>query len=496
MGFKEDADFARYLTMGAYGTEAVRQDLIERHGHRVIELERYALANKVWAIKVKRLRMPDLLCVHCGQRIESKAKSQLVIKLSHSETPDREWFAGGMRDDDLFAFVRVRLTSEGPEIGRPSYLSRAGLEAVVDHAKAGVRKALSEGSEADLTWKSWVPSSAGTFVGTDSDGYLVYRVEGADRDRRYGHHRKWSQHHVHLKPGDTFTAGDTIVAAIAPAGEVACSGATWDWVAALDDSSDAITRFAAVKAARELGAERVENQLLAMLGDDECDWRLRLEVAGALASVANAEGLQYLGEVLGDAELPEEQTMEAILIVSELNDRPGAAELLHQLAADVDRVEELRSAAVWGLGTGPAAHPDRIVRLLDDANDRVALHAAGALTTLSKAAKGHLTGWLRTGNARQAAVAAAVLARHHSLDELVDAAGDETAAGRLYALRALGDLAEADVRAAVTVPSALEERLETLWLQHEDWLQRPENLGAIDILHEQRVRFEVSGRTH
>ncbi len=113
------------------------------------------------------------------------------------------------------------------------------------------------------------------------------------------------------------------------------------------------------------------------------------------------------------------------------------------------------------------------------------------MTTLSDAAKDRMTSWLRTGDARQAAIAAAVLARLGSLNSLVAAASDESAAGRLYALRALGDLNEADVRAAVAIPPALEEQLETLWLRHADWLQRPENVGAIDILHRQRIRFQV-----
>lgn len=60
MGFKEDEDFARFLTMGAYAAAAVSDDLDAR-GHRIIELERYAKANKIWSIKVKRLRLPDLL---------------------------------------------------------------------------------------------------------------------------------------------------------------------------------------------------------------------------------------------------------------------------------------------------------------------------------------------------------------------------------------------------------------------------------------------------
>ena len=90
MGFKEDADFARFVSVGAIGTAAVADRLRDRYDHHPIELERYAMSNKVWQTKVKRLRLPDLLCVRCGLRVESRAKSKLKIMLSHSDSPGRQ----------------------------------------------------------------------------------------------------------------------------------------------------------------------------------------------------------------------------------------------------------------------------------------------------------------------------------------------------------------------------------------------------------------------
>ena len=130
MGFKEDADFARYVSMGATGTAAIASYLRDRYGHRPIELERYAMANKVWQTKVKRLRLPDLLCVACGRRVESRAKSALAIVLSDSDTPGREWYAGGMRDDDLYAFTRADLSTFPPMVGQPVFFSSAALLAL------------------------------------------------------------------------------------------------------------------------------------------------------------------------------------------------------------------------------------------------------------------------------------------------------------------------------------------------------------------------------
>lgn len=106
MAFKEDWSFLDKITMGAVGTEKVIKKL-NRLGHDTIELEWYCTSNKIWSTKIKRLRIPDLLCLNCGKRIESRAKSKLGIIMSDAATnPDRRWFTG-LRDNDLVAFINV-----------------------------------------------------------------------------------------------------------------------------------------------------------------------------------------------------------------------------------------------------------------------------------------------------------------------------------------------------------------------------------------------------
>lgn len=71
--FKTDASFLEKLAMGAIGTRRVFFDL-EAQGHKPLELERGSMSFKLWkAIKIKRARVPDLICLGCGQRIESRA---------------------------------------------------------------------------------------------------------------------------------------------------------------------------------------------------------------------------------------------------------------------------------------------------------------------------------------------------------------------------------------------------------------------------------------
>ena len=69
MGFKTDTSFLRFLTMGAMGVQQVMRQL-RAAGFSPSELERYCGSNKIWATKVKRLRLPDLLCVRTGLRLE------------------------------------------------------------------------------------------------------------------------------------------------------------------------------------------------------------------------------------------------------------------------------------------------------------------------------------------------------------------------------------------------------------------------------------------
>lgn len=70
MNFKADWSFLQKISMGAVASRAV-VDKLNSCGHEVIELERYSTSNKIWSTKIKRLRLPDLICLKCGKRIES-----------------------------------------------------------------------------------------------------------------------------------------------------------------------------------------------------------------------------------------------------------------------------------------------------------------------------------------------------------------------------------------------------------------------------------------
>ena len=98
--FKSDESFLRKLAIGAAGTNSTIYRLREM-GFNPIELERGSTGFKIWKkIKIKRVRVPDILCLDSGLRFESRGKTKPEISMSHSlSDPNRSWDTG-MRDDD------------------------------------------------------------------------------------------------------------------------------------------------------------------------------------------------------------------------------------------------------------------------------------------------------------------------------------------------------------------------------------------------------------
>ena len=112
--FKTDESFLEKISIGAIGTQKVFS-VLKQQGHEPIELERGSMNYKIWKkIKIKRIRVPDILCVDNGIRIESRAKTKLEISMSHSASdPDRGWDYG-MKENDYVAIVICEKHGEEP----------------------------------------------------------------------------------------------------------------------------------------------------------------------------------------------------------------------------------------------------------------------------------------------------------------------------------------------------------------------------------------------
>jgi len=165
--FKTDESFLEKLAIGAIGARSVFADL-QRQGHKPIELERGSMDYKIWKnIKIKRLRVPDLLCLNCGTRVEARAKTQLVISMSHSlSDPERGWDKG-LNDHDVVAISICTKTGEGPTDWQANpliqFVSAASLRKAFAENQVVTEKpkGAGEGFELRVTWPSAVASSDG-----------------------------------------------------------------------------------------------------------------------------------------------------------------------------------------------------------------------------------------------------------------------------------------------------------------------------------------------
>jgi HEAT repeats len=377
MGFKADISFLQKLTMGATATRSAIQYLAGL-GFAPIELERYSTSNKIWSTKVKRLRLADLLCVQTGLRIEVRAKSDLKIKMSDSPTkPDRRWDSG-LRDKDLVALVSCEGGSSVRVRGAPVFFSVRDLRATAHLAKLGPPKSASEGAERDLTWPSIVPSDNGEVIEVTPERIRVRMESG----RSQTYQLKGKTPYVNV--GDTFIRDASILAGAVPrmVDPTSLLSRSWSPVEGLG-SNAATDRYAAAKAlasGKVTTPPRVTNLLADALAKER-EPRTALEIAGALARFGESGGFTFLAEATQKegADFPGYLRMEAVLILSELPDRRSAV-LLDAVAGSEDlKGNELRQAAVWGLGHRGIKSYEHSVKYIADEEDDVALHAIASL---------------------------------------------------------------------------------------------------------------------
>ncbi len=209
MAFKTDTSFLRFLTMGAIGARQTIEQL-RRAGFEPIELERYSTSNKIWSTKVKRLRLPDILCVRTGLRVEVRAKSDLKIRMSDAPSnPDRRWNTG-LRGVDLCAFIAcVERDGRIDPANEAVFFTVADLQATEADAGLGPPKSASEGAERDRTWPSIVPSRNGVVEAVDSETIRVLMDADAERPARSQTYSLRGKA-AYVSPGEVFRADETI----------------------------------------------------------------------------------------------------------------------------------------------------------------------------------------------------------------------------------------------------------------------------------------------
>ena len=236
----------------------------------MVELERGSLDSKLWKdVKRKRVRIPDLLCVKCGLRVESRAKAKAELTMSHSEGDAERAWDFGMVDSDLVAFpvcetIQKRFWSQGKLRQADSYWHERSwtrwslIESInyfyvrtfrnaVFQKKA--TKGVTEGSETIIEW----PATFSTRMG------LVEKVEGqrvAIRRTSDKHLYVWSipaGRRIFVGPGETVREFQVIASGVEPAQQtqISCPGnLPTGHIAGLLQSRERTQRFTGVKLAR------------------------------------------------------------------------------------------------------------------------------------------------------------------------------------------------------------------------------------------------------
>jgi hypothetical protein len=487
MGLKTDTSFLRFLSMGALGVRQTMKQLTGM-GFQPIELERYCASNKIWMTKVKRLRLPDVLCVRTGLRLEIRAKSDLKIRMSDApNNPDRTWDAG-LRDNDVTAFIAITEREGGQ---RPAdeavFFSIAALRASAATSALGPPKSASEGAERDRTWPAIIPSSDGTVESVTAEKLVVSMrpVGGGTRKQTYTLRGK----NPYVRPGDSFK-GEVSILAGAPESMTGISAflkQAYDPLTALREPN-AVDRYAAAKSLpyrEDLRAAAVP--ALEALLKAETEERVALEAAGASATLGSKLGQDYIGKVLwGNGR--KDLRMEAVLILTELGSPFARTELI-QVAGDAKLAgDEIRQAAVWGLGkTGLKAY-DQILPFIGDADENLALHAIAAFgSDTPEGVIRQLVSELVTGDTRRASAASETLrliANETVMKCLIEAAASE----RDWVLATLGRLPSALVKPAIT-GTALMKRVAPMLLigQGANWLASEDRVMDIAFLTKQNL---------
>lgn len=419
--FKSDDSFLRKLAVGAAGTNATIRKLSDL-GFHPIELERGSTGFKIWKrIKIKRVRVPDILCLNTGLRFESRGKTKLEISMSHSlSDPKRAWDAG-MRDDDLVSIVAFEQNDESPV--DPKQISPVHFVTVRDMRKAFVAgqvsitrpKGFEEGSEIRVIWTSaaanqrsvvtaLAPGRIGlaSMVSTGKQSIQLSRSSGK----------------VVLLPqinlGDTVETHQ-IVAAVVPVKTVLQSPTPVGEAYFIDKlgSVNLSERYAAAKALRYRGFRVAKPNLNARMTDPDEDIYVQLEAAAALAAHDDQDGWGFIEKKLRSPVMtaPLETQLETVIVASEIP-KNRSEQLLIEVLQDPQRDNELRAGAAWALGQFASnASATALVDTFNSSPPEIKVEAARALLRIAEPQIAHLADLLRNGNAASRDGLSWVLAR-------------------------------------------------------------------------------------
>ncbi len=381
--YKSDDSFLEKLAIGAIGTQKVMSNL-RAQGHSVIELERGSTGYKIWkSIKIKRVRVPDILCIDSGVRVESRAKTNLVISMSHSDADESRGWDYGLKDNDYIALVVCTKYGDEPVAWRAGDLVQYILVSELresfeeGHVIKERPKGAEEGFESRLTWPAAIAKSQGKIKLLSRDRVQYSRTID---DRTIS--LKLSRKDIALKPlvrENEEISPNQILASVVPVKQgIECEQINpEEYYPAMLNSNSISDRYGAAKAFSYISQTIDEQCLTQRLTDGSEHIYIRLECAASLARRGNEQGYLFIEEVLSSTYL--EHRLEAIIILGEINtDRSSS--VLCRILEDSTQHPEIRGGAAWALGElGFQSSIPRLIRSFRELDNVIRIEAARAL---------------------------------------------------------------------------------------------------------------------
>lgn len=386
--YKTDESFLEKLAIGAIGTRAVFADLLKQ-GHKPIELERGSMNYKIWKnIKIKRLRVPDILCLNCATRVEARAKTNLEISMSHSlSDPERGWDKG-LTDYDVVALSICRKIGEEPIDWQADsliqYISVRELKKAFAEKRIITEKpkGAGEGFELRITWPSAIASGDGTISDvTPSRLKFKRRLDG--RTISLSLTKKGILLQPLVKSGDAISTGQIVASVANVASSFMCqSTTTAETFIGMLASPSVADRYTAAKALSYFENNVIHDILKERMADTREHIYVRLEAAAGLARLRQSGGMEFITQILHDEYL--EHRLEGIIILGEIH-MPESQQILTTVLLDKWQHPEIRAGAAWALGE--LQQPDSIEALIQtftELAEPIRIEAARALRKIAE----------------------------------------------------------------------------------------------------------------
>jgi hypothetical protein len=494
--FKADSSFFEKITIGVVGAKAVCR-LLASSGHEIVELERGALDTKLWKeVKRKRIRIPDLVCTRCGQRIESRAKTRPELSMSHSPKDSERAWDFGMLPSDWIAFpiceavarkdwMQGRL-SDGNSYwherrwvrwqprGAVNIFDVESFRAALPRPKPA--KGVTEGSETQVFWPAAFVTKDGVITRVEVD-----RIRYADQPGSRERYIKLSgSGRERLKPavvvGETVRSYQILAAVASPLSRdrlVCRNDLNEATVESMLRSRERTVRYTGCRLAKLLRLVSLGPLISDLARDPAEDLYTRLEARSYVITIGAGDAHDEFRDVL-QQNVDASWRLEGIVTLA---DTPSASarELLTSVLVDPGHPLFLRSAAAWALGHFPAREAAAtLVRTFADVDRELRNEAVMALVQSGTGALDASLEGLAQGPGEVAAGCFEVLRRLGTtrIEVLVKLAEGDRAAE--WAVWLLASLPRDQVASAIASWQArrpdLHFALSVLWSFLESWV--------------------------